>query len=187
MDFLQYWTMHGSMEDVIAGHRKRGMKIGTNVAIYNSILEPVYPNLITIGDNVTITHSTLLAHDDSSVIWTRRRRVAPVHVGSNVFIGMNSIILPGVHIGDDCLIGAGAIVTKNIPSGSVVVGNPARILKSIESFKKDLLSNPGLLPLVLVGNVPAKDEEGTMRELVNDLHTQHGFVFTNESQGMKSK
>ena len=50
----------------------------------------------------------------------------PVVVGSNVWIGAGAMILPGVSIGDDAIVGAGSIVTRDVPAGGTVVGNPAR-------------------------------------------------------------
>lgn len=49
-----------------------------------------------------------------------------VSVGSNVWIGGGAIILPGVTIGDDAIVGAGSVVTRDVPAGATVVGNPAR-------------------------------------------------------------
>lgn len=51
----------------------------------------------------------------------------PIHIGRNVWIGGGAIILPGVTVGDDALIGAGSVVTRDVPAGATVVGNPARI------------------------------------------------------------
>lgn len=56
---------------------------------------------------------------------------APVKIGSNVQIGANSIILPGVTIGDNVIIGALSLVNKDIPSNTIAVGNPCKVLKSI--------------------------------------------------------
>jgi maltose O-acetyltransferase len=56
---------------------------------------------------------------------------ATVTVGSDVWIGGRSVILPGVTIGDGCTIGAGSIVTKDIPSYCVAVGNPARVIREL--------------------------------------------------------
>lgn len=57
----------------------------------------------------------------------------PINVGNNVWIGANTVILPGVTIGDNTVIGAGSVVTKNIPSNVVAVGNPCRVVKELEN------------------------------------------------------
>ena len=54
----------------------------------------------------------------------------PVRIGSNVWIGGGAIVLPGVSIGDDAIVGAGSVVTRNVPPGTTVVGNPARVSRS---------------------------------------------------------
>ena len=51
----------------------------------------------------------------------------PIRIGRNVWIGGGAIILPGVTIGDDAIIGAGSVVTRDVPAGATVVGNPARL------------------------------------------------------------
>ncbi|MET0292557.1 MAG: DapH/DapD/GlmU-related protein, partial [Steroidobacteraceae bacterium] len=50
----------------------------------------------------------------------------PIVIGRNVWIGAGALVLPGVTIGDDALIGAGSVVTRDVPAGTTVVGNPAR-------------------------------------------------------------
>ncbi len=55
----------------------------------------------------------------------------PITVGNNVWIGAQSVILPGVTIGDNSIIGAGSVVTRDIPPGVVAVGNPCRVIKEI--------------------------------------------------------
>lgn len=57
-----------------------------------------------------------------------------IKIGNNVFIGWNTIIMPDVEIGDDCIIGCGCVVTRNIPSGCVAVGCPARVIETIEEY-----------------------------------------------------
>lgn len=52
----------------------------------------------------------------------------PIKIGSNVWIGGHAIVLPGVTIGDDSIIGAGSVVTRDIPAGARVAGNPARVI-----------------------------------------------------------
>lgn len=56
----------------------------------------------------------------------------PITVGNNVWFGGNVVVLPGVTIGDNAVIGAGSIVTKDVPANVVAVGNPCKVLKSIE-------------------------------------------------------
>jgi acetyltransferase-like isoleucine patch superfamily enzyme len=58
-------------------------------------------------------------------------RSRPVKIGNNVWIGMNAIILKGVTIGDDSIVAAGAVVTKDVPPGTIVAGNPARYAKRV--------------------------------------------------------
>lgn len=50
----------------------------------------------------------------------------PITVGANVWIGAGALLLPGINVGDDAIIGAGAVVTRDVPAGATVVGNPAR-------------------------------------------------------------
>ena len=53
----------------------------------------------------------------------------PISIGANVWIGAGALILPGVTVGDDALIGAGSVVTRDVPAGATVVGNPARVIR----------------------------------------------------------
>lgn len=82
-----------------------------------------------IGPNVSIytaCHST-----DPVERNTRREWAEPVTIGDNVWIGGSVTILPGVTIGDNVTIGAGSVVTKDIPSNSVAVGNPCKVIKNL--------------------------------------------------------
>ena len=76
---------------------------------------------VTIGDDST----------DPVERNTRREWAKPVRIGDNVWIGGSVTILPGVTIGDNVTIGAGSIVTKNIPSNSIAVGNPCKVIKTL--------------------------------------------------------
>ena len=82
-----------------------------------------------IGPNVSIytaCHSTDPVERNS-----RRKWAEPVSIGDNVWIGGSVTILPGVTIGDNVTIGAGSVVTKDIPSNSIAVGNPCKVVKTI--------------------------------------------------------
>lgn len=62
---------------------------------------------------------------------------APVHIGKNCWIGAGVVIVPGIMIGDNVVIGAGSIVTKNIPSNTVAVGNPCRVLREVNEHDRE--------------------------------------------------
>lgn len=84
-----------------------------------------------IGPNVAIytaCHST-----DPKERNTRKEWARPVSIGDNCWIGGSVTILPGVSIGENCTIGAGSVVVKDIPSNSVAVGNPCRVVKKIDA------------------------------------------------------
>jgi acetyltransferase-like isoleucine patch superfamily enzyme len=94
-------------------------------------------NGIIIGDNVQIAPGVQLIsanHDPSN--YDIQLNDTPIIIGNNVWIGANSIILPGVKIGDNVIIGAGSIVTKSIKSNSIAVGNPCRIIKIKPSYNE---------------------------------------------------
>jgi acetyltransferase-like isoleucine patch superfamily enzyme len=104
------------------------------------------PFLVTIGDRVTVTTRVLfLTHDGSTWLMRdgrgRRQRYGAITVGSDVFIGAGAILMPGVTVGDRCVIGAGSVVTKSLPAGSVVAGNPARWITSYDAFIADGLAS----------------------------------------------
>ena len=88
---------------------------------------------IEIGDRTQISPAVqIYAADhprDPAVRRANLENGRPVHIGANVWIGGGAVVLPGVTIGDDAIIGAGSIVTRDVPSGTTVAGNPARPLK----------------------------------------------------------
>lgn len=101
------------------------------------LIDPTYYWLVSIGENSVITNGvTILAHDGSTRNLARYTKVGRVLIGKNTFIGVKSIILPGVKIGDNVIIGAGSVVTKDIPSGSVAAGNPAVVIGSTAEYLK---------------------------------------------------
>lgn len=62
---------------------------------------------------------------------------APVHIGKNCWIGAGALILPGITIGDNVVVGAGSVVTKDLPSNVVAVGNPCRVLRTVNEHDKE--------------------------------------------------
>lgn len=115
---------------------KRGLKIGRNFhRMGGVIVDPMHCFHITIGDNVTLAPRVhILAHDASTAKFINAVRCANVVIGNDVFIGAGSIILPGVHIGNRVIIGAGSVVTKDIPDNSIAVGNPVKVICTLDDY-----------------------------------------------------
>ena len=113
-----------------------GFKHGSGCAFMGEvIIDPGHCWLIEVGDHVTLAPRVhILAHDASTKRELGYTRIAKVKIGSNVFVGAGSIILPGVVIGDNVIIGAGSVVTKDIPGNSVAAGNPCKVITSYEEF-----------------------------------------------------
>lgn len=115
---------------------KCGMKVGRNFNRQSSTrLDPSHCWLISIGDDVTLSNKVqILAHDDTTRIYTGYGRVAPVKIGDRVFVGANSTILMNTTIGNDVIIGAGSLVTGNIPDDSIVAGVPAKVIGKTSEY-----------------------------------------------------
>lgn len=113
-----------------------GMKVGKNFKrLRGTILDPSHCWLIEIGDNVTLAPRVhILCHDASTKQFLGYTKIGCVKIGNNVFIGAESVILPGVTIGSNVVIGANSTVTSNVPDNSVYVGSPARLLCSLQDY-----------------------------------------------------
>jgi hypothetical protein len=108
-----------------------------NVKHHNSHIDTLIPQMVEIGNNfISAPGSIILAHDASLFITKNRYRIEKTRIGNNVFLGANAVILPGVVIGGNAIIGAGAIVTKDVPDNTVVAGNPAQIISTVEEYYK---------------------------------------------------
>lgn len=87
---------------------------------------------VTIGDNAFVGDLSAIYDSNFHEIEPGQGvKVAPVHIGRNVWIGRAAIVLPGVTIGDDCVVAAGSVVTRSVPAGQLVGGNPAKPLREL--------------------------------------------------------
>ena len=102
-----------------------GDNLGNYIQAENGIS---FGNNVEIGPGVKIISSN---HDFQN--FSKSLKSKPIVIGNHVWIGANSVVLPGVIIGDNVVIGAGSVVTKDIPSHSIAVGNPCRVIKEKES------------------------------------------------------
>ena len=117
--------------------RERGAVIGNNVHIYDgggASIDYGFSFLLKIGDNVSISNSTLLLHDASINKELNFVKIGKITIGNNVFVGAGSIILPNVSIENNVIIGAGSVVSKNIPDDVVAVGNPIRVIGTYDAY-----------------------------------------------------
>jgi len=109
-------------------------KIG-KVNMHNAYVDDLIPQAVTIGENfVASFNSMIIAHDASLYNHIGKHRIEEIIIGDNVFLGAGAIILPGVKVGDGAIIGAGSIVTKDIQPYTVVAGNPAKYMCTVEEY-----------------------------------------------------
>ncbi|OFY38963.1 MAG: hypothetical protein A2X18_05435 [Bacteroidetes bacterium GWF2_40_14] len=93
-------------------------------------LDRIYQQGIHIKANTLVASNvTIMSHDHCKRV-NNQPLLADVYIGRNCFIAVGAIIMPGVIIGDEVIVGAGSVVTKNVPSNTIVAGNPARIIKT---------------------------------------------------------
>lgn len=113
-----------------------GMTVGSGFKrMHGVILDPSHCWLIEIGNNVTMAPRVhILCHDASTKQFLGYTKIGRVTIGDNVFIGAESVVLPGVTIGSNVIIGANSTVTRDIPSGFVAAGSPARVLCSLDAY-----------------------------------------------------
>lgn len=129
--------------DPISYARTLGVKVGSRCKLgdIDAGTFGTEPFLIELGDHVEITSGVrFITHDGA--VWVYRDTepnmdvFGRIKLGNNVFVGMNSIILPGVTVGDNVIVGAGAVVSKSIPDGTVAVGVPAKPIGTVDELRK---------------------------------------------------
>ena len=126
--------------------KKNGLKIADDCRIMGIPVFGSEPYLVSIGKHVTISSNvTFITHDGGTWVfrynekYNQVRKFGRIDVKDNCFIGLGSIIMPGVTIGPNSVIGAGSVVTKDVPPDTVVVGNPAKPLMSYEEYAEKCL------------------------------------------------
>ncbi len=123
--------------------REFGVRIGSDCRIFTKNPFEMFgsePYLTRIGDHVTITSGVkFITHDGGT--WVFRLEdpdfdvFGPIEVKDNVFIGIGTIIMPGVTIGENSVIGSHSVVSKDIPPNSVAAGVPAKVIMNLEEYR----------------------------------------------------
>ena len=134
-NYKYHVNMHSPVK-LIADGENSIIEIGDNTRIHGTCIHA--KSKIVIGRNCLIAancqiidsnaHELLMEAPESRLSSIDSGK--PISIGDNCWIGMNSIILPGVSIGDGAVIAAGSIVTKNVQEKTIVGGNPAKLIKS---------------------------------------------------------
>jgi acetyltransferase-like isoleucine patch superfamily enzyme len=138
------WHLAAKVVGSIRLTRWMGVSVGNGCRIYTARFGSE-PWLIEIGDRVTVTAGvSFITHDGATWLARdargRRYHYARIKIGSDVFVGLNSTIMPGVQIGNRVIVAAGSVVTRSVPDGVVVGGNPARIIGSYEEYMSRALA-----------------------------------------------
>ena len=142
--------------------KARGVKFGKNFNGPDSEIDFCYGHLVEIGDNVTISGTTILAHDGSTKNILGYVKVAPVRIGSDVFIGFGSVVLPGVTIGSKVIVGAGTVISKDIPDNVVVVpgrDQTYRVLCTYDEYVEKEKERLRKLPISTIGCMERTEAE----------------------------
>jgi len=117
-----------------------GLKVGEHTSFALMVmLDVMFPEKISVGRNTVIGYNTtILAHE----YLIKEYRLGPVVIGSEVMIGANSTIMPGITIGDGAIVSAGTLVHKDVPPGAFVGGNPMRIIYTKDELAERWANDP---------------------------------------------
>jgi maltose O-acetyltransferase len=109
---------------------------GTKITDIDSVFfDPSHCYLISIGRRCIIAPNVrFIAHDASTKLFLNYTKFARIEVQDSSFIGDSAIILPAVTIGPNSIVAAGAVVTRDVPPGTIVAGNPAKVISRLDEY-----------------------------------------------------
>jgi acetyltransferase-like isoleucine patch superfamily enzyme len=122
-----FCCINNAVGDVIIGDH-------TRIGIHCTIIGPVcIGSHVNLAQGITVTALNHNFEDITQRIDQQGITTKPIVIGDDVWIGANSVILPGVTLGSHVVVAAGAVVTKDVPDNCVVAGVPARVIKQLEA------------------------------------------------------
>jgi acetyltransferase-like isoleucine patch superfamily enzyme len=133
------WRALSVLKGPVEAARELGVQIGEGCRLYSLSISSEW-ELLKIGDRVTISSEVrFITHDGVGWLFPdaqgrRHYWLARIEIGDDVFVGAGTTIMPGVRIGSRCVVAAGSVVTRSVPDGSVVGGNPARLIGSYDAL-----------------------------------------------------
>jgi acetyltransferase-like isoleucine patch superfamily enzyme len=133
------WRVLSAIKGPVEAARELGVTVGEGCRIYSLLISSEW-ELLTIGDRVTVSSDVrFITHDGVGWLFRdeqgrRHYSLARIDIGNDVFVGAGAMIMPGVRIGNRCVVAAGAVVTKSVPDGSVVGGNPAKLISTYDEL-----------------------------------------------------
>jgi acetyltransferase-like isoleucine patch superfamily enzyme len=140
LGYLAYFIIYPSFLTSLI-QRMRGVKfekMGSNYIGFQVLIDGNFPELVEIHEGAWLTRGvTILTHFNPTPYLSKLiggLRTGKVVIGKGAFIGVNSIILPGVNIGEGAVIGAGSVVAKDVPPFTIAAGNPARVIKQVRDI-----------------------------------------------------
>ena len=148
--------------------RKMGVHFGKNLKIYGTMHYGSEPWIISIGNDVYLTNNIcFITHDGGTLLFRDKvpdlEITKPITIGDHVYIGVNVTIMPGVTIGNNVVVGACSVITKDVPDNCVVAGNPARVIRDIDSYFEKLQQQS-----LHVGHLPAAQKDKALREIFKE-------------------
>lgn len=171
-EWAKYLARHGSL-----------YHLGADCSILSTtvIADPWYT---WIGDRVRLGNCTLICHDGSiQVLYARYGlridRIGPIVIEDDVYVGESAIVLGGTTIGKGSIIGDGTILRKSVPPGSVVVGNPAKIVAKVDDVVRSWEADSAQWMELLARRQPG-ERTGAEREL-RQLRQKYFFENTDRS------
>lgn len=141
----------------------------SSVHIYGKVEFGSEPWIITLGRNVYLTNGVqFITHDGGSLLFRNQipdlEITKPIVLGDNVYIGTGALLLPGITIGSNSIIAAGAVVTKDVPSGEVWGGIPAKKIETSEEYLAKITKES-----LHLGHLKGREKDIELRKLYGRL------------------